>query len=110
MQGTLVGDCTACDAGRYCDALGLESPNILCYEGYFCDPSSTAPNPRENSCPVGYKCPAGSSDKIACDPGQYQPLPVKGNCEACPERYYCDTTAISMPKICPKGKYCPEGT
>ncbi len=46
LQGTSVSSCTACDAGRYCEGIGLESPNILCFEGYYCDASSTSPNPR----------------------------------------------------------------
>ena len=61
LQGTQASDCQACDAGRYCDGVGLESPNILCFEGYFCDASSTSPNPREHSCTPGHKCPVGST-------------------------------------------------
>lgn len=54
--------CDACPAGRYCPEV---TQSVLCREGYYCPPGSSAPT----VCPAGSYCPLGSSAPVACPNG-----------------------------------------
>ena len=64
-------------------------------------------------CEVGYYCPPGSFEMIACPTGYFRDN-VLGNdadsCGLCPAGTYCPTEGMSVPTICTFGHFCPEGS
>ena len=65
-------------------------------------------------CPVGSKCPAGSTAHIVCNDetdgegaGYYQPNSAQSECLQCPAGFYCDGEKATP---CPAGHYCNKGT
>ena len=69
-------------------------------------------------CPVGSKCPSGSTSHIVCNdpiasggegPGYYQPNEAQAECLVCPAGFYCDGGG-TVAKPCPPGHYCNEKT
>lgn len=90
--GTQKTDCSACEGGQIC---------------------------RENSspydCPLGYFCPVGIDQQIACPPGTYgarTKLMVISECLDCPAGVICSSSAMTDANLtetkylCPQGKYC----
>ncbi len=109
--GAVVGDCTACTVGKYCQQRGMTAPGSDCPAGYYC-PLGTALSGKY-PCDAGYMCPSGSSVETLCPDNTYQPLPVQSSCTPCPARFYCKNTAASdavWPKICPLGQFCVAAT
>lgn len=64
-------------------------------------------------CEVGHYCPPGSFEMIACPTGYFRDN-VLGNdadsCGLCPAGTFCPTEGMSVPTICSKGHFCPEGS
>eukprot|EP01022_Parablepharisma_sp_SALTPOND_P023128 TRINITY_DN47_c0_g6_i1.p1 TRINITY_DN47_c0_g6~~TRINITY_DN47_c0_g6_i1.p1 ORF type:complete len:4331 (-),score=484.04 TRINITY_DN47_c0_g6_i1:2741-15733(-) len=109
--GTKLEDCFACPSTEYCKIRAQTAIGNDCPAGYYC-PSGTAQS-KTNPCQPGHRCPPGVSAQEVCPDNSYQPLPVQSSCIICPKRFYCkNTNALDAqwPKICPKGKYCAEGT
>nr|XP_054760934.1 uncharacterized protein LOC129267226 [Lytechinus pictus] len=119
------GDCQPCTAGMYCAGWGRALPNAECDLGWFCHAGSTAAQPNGSQCLPGHRCPVGSPDQIPCPSGEYQPFAEQGECVECPAGSYCDRNeaideeqsgvgapshGVVMPKVCPAGFYCPNGT
>lgn len=104
-----------CLVGSYCsDPWTL----MVCPVGNFCQAGSRAPT----ECPLGYKCPAKSANKIQCtDLGTYCPPGTGADPPQCPSTFFCtqpntlqDCPAAhfckegsAAPALCPPGSYCP---
>lgn len=128
----------ACPKGNYCEegtesyTFGDYKGPELCPEGNYCiygvftnisDPLDPYhPRPCENgaSCPagssnpqgvinceIGYFCRAGTIDKSNTDIFQFSEQCVSGKCQ-CPLGYYCPSSQLQSPVLCPKGKYQPN--
>jgi hypothetical protein len=108
-------ECTACDPGKYCNALALHRPVGNCSAGFYC------PQGAQNAwglmmytgnltCPRGSYCPKGSSVPIACPRGTYNPslgqIAIQ-DCLDCPAGQYCDRQNLTSPSgFCTRGYYC----
>lgn len=127
-----------CDAGKFCNAAGLDKPTGNCSAGFFCKLGAWSSTPTDkitgDECPFGHFCPEGSFAPTACVPGTY--LDSKrsissSSCKACTAGWYCNASGLETPvgkcaagyyctggqdsrtpvsKECPAGHYCPEGT
>lgn len=90
---TVQSNCTLCEAGFYCPALGLTE---------------------KTTCPEGSYCPEGSVVPTPCPPGTFsnQPnLKESSQCLDCPAGKYCDRSGLTEPAgDCAKGHYCTGGT
>jgi hypothetical protein len=109
-------ECTLCSYGQYCGTPGLSTPTGPCAGGFYCLlGAKVANNPVSGSmggpCPLGFKCPPGTSFPISCPAGTYNAFAGQQSCTPCPANYYCpvnSTNAKDFP--CPVGHYCPAGT
>lgn len=72
-------------------------------------PALSKSNFIDRACPAGHYCPTGSADPKNCVAGTYQSGTSAADCDICPDRYYCEATAVEA-LACPAGFYCPEGT
>lgn len=63
----------------------------------------------DRACPAGHYCPTGSVSPVDCVAGTYQNDTATADCDICPDRRYCESTATEALE-CPAGFYCPEGT
>ena len=56
-------DCPLCDAGKYCNSVGLVNPVGLCTAGHYCELGAEYANPVGQTwgyyCPEGHYCPEG---------------------------------------------------
>ena len=132
--------CTYCEPGYYCYLEGTsiyEKINNICPSGVFCSRNlnayadtdantgvsttvtgtfglSTFPNLRDNFCPEGYYCPAGTTSIIACPIGTYNRLRGRKtllDCQQVEGGYYVNITAsITWNGVCSPGYYCPAGS
>jgi hypothetical protein len=112
--------CEPCPATYACNATGLASPAGKCEEGYFCRSGADSATPYCNEedwatcnagiCPVGHRCPFGTSDPIPCEPGSWMGRTGASSCDSCPEGFFCDGSSPSSPIECPVGAYCPPGS
>ena len=97
-----------CPLGSYQDSAG-QSVCIECPAGYSCGDVSGTVSPR--ICPVGNRCPLGSSEPLPCALGTYQDVVGSGVCKSCPAGYYCDVTSGTIrPRSCMAGFKCPVGS
>ncbi|OAF70026.1 hypothetical protein A3Q56_02216, partial [Intoshia linei] len=110
----VITKCTKCTAGSYCFGTGLTAVTALCTAGYYCPEGRKVGNNKIYICPAGFKCPTGSSNKLFCVSGTFQPYTGKSSCEPCIAGKYCPqpttTTGCTNPLDCPAGYYCPIGT
>ncbi len=115
VGNTQLSDCTFCTNGKYCKDAGATVETGSCDPGYFClvdtgtmTTGYTVSNPASQLCPIGYYCPAGAINKLACTTG-YQDLQGQSSCNSCPAGYYCSTTAKSLcrPSLENLSYYCP---
>eukprot|EP00704_Kipferlia_bialata_P000894 g894.t1 len=111
----MESQCTACDAGHYCDTAGMTAVGPDCAAGYYCLGSATTSTPTDGTtgdeCPAGSFCEAGFEDHVECVPGEYQPSTGQSECITCPAGYYCVTGSTTyVGSKCDPGHYCPEGS
>lgn len=62
------------------------------------------------TCPSGSRCPGGSSEKVACAPGSYQPLRGREECLVCPLNGYCPDIGGTDFLLCPTGLSSSPGS
>ena len=124
-----VFECVPCDAGMFCDAVGLTQPTGLCSTGYYCTQGNYQSNPMINVtttseltncpvhqviggvCPAGYYCPVGSSIPLLCPAGYYNDMESQASCSLCPQGFHCSSGTVNFSvNVCPRGFYCPAGT
>jgi len=74
--------CTDCDAGQYCDEVGMTSPAGDCDAGFYCETKSFTARP--NACTAGEKCPSGTGAAADCPAGYYQNNAQAHDCFPCP--------------------------
>ncbi|XP_028563977.2 uncharacterized protein LOC114585457 [Podarcis muralis] len=91
--------CLLCPKGKYCYRGGRESQGISQPTG---------------NCPPGYICPLGTGFPFSfpCLPGSYWDNSTVGGgdvCKPCPAGFYCDSVAVTQPKVCPLGSFCVSG-
>lgn len=104
LNAQSIDSCTACTAGQYCYSRGLASPTLPCEGGYYCEAGSDEKTATE--CPAGSYCPPGAATHTLCAPGTYQPNDVQQSCIPCPIGFYCLTSGLTVPTVCPAGYYC----
>ncbi|OAF67357.1 hypothetical protein A3Q56_04909, partial [Intoshia linei] len=111
-SNTIISNCKNCDAGKYCDSLGMFQIAGSCSSGYFCTSKAKKSKPEDGvtggPCPKNTFCVAGTVTPSNCADGKYQNNVASSACLTCYAGYYCISGAD--PVICPKGKYCPSGT
>ena len=111
-----ITDCLSCTAGQYCSDYGLTLPSGPCAAGYYCPPDQDqiSPTPVDFACPLGHRCPEGSTQPLRCASGYYQPTTGQASCLLCPERNFCDNSVsvvvLGNSTLCPVGFYCLQGT
>ena len=129
-------ECMICPAGFMCDIEGINSVQLLdqnhkCPAGYWCaggvnvkigtgpgesDPPARAACDGGNigKCPIGFKCPEGSSRPIICPAGTYQEDEGQADCNVCEPGEFCHPGASTndgdIRGDCPAGYFCPAGT
>lgn len=107
-----VSECQPCMKGMYCPAPGTSLAIRPCVPGYYC-PTGTI-NPITNSslrCPIGNRCPQGSSEPIPCSQGTYQDMSGQSTCLSCPRGYICNIFSGTITPIpCGTGTMCPLGS
>ena len=111
-----LSGCYVCPSGSYCQNAGITTPTGKCNAGYYCKLAAgatigyTVPDPYQQICPIGYYCPQGAIDKMACI-GGYTDVIGQGSCTTCPAGYTCTTTAktLCQPKLENLSFYCPPG-
>lgn len=134
--GYNVNNCLPCPAGWACPDAGTIEPHVQCIPGYYCTEGTKYP--QQHPCPAGTKnnkygaitvsecemcdegkaCPPGTgngtADPVDCAQGHYCPLRTEYPKQwPCPAGTYTDKTYLFHPSqcsVCPKGKYCKEGT
>ena len=65
--GQALGDCIKCQAGKYCDVAGLDTPIGLCDPESYCPALSTSKT--ERTCTSGHYCEEGSPNPVTCPSG-----------------------------------------
>eukprot|EP00347_Sterkiella_histriomuscorum_P018896 403343756 len=105
--GRAQSDCLKCQAGSFCEEVGLAIPNGHCDLGYYCEAGSDSIY--QNECPVGHYCQKGSPNPQKCLPGSFQPQTGQPFCIECNPGYYCNFNS-STETTCPAGSYCQNNT
>lgn len=120
---TKVQECTACDAGYYCDGYALTAPRGLCEKGFYCISGSNTSTPvnviRLDSlnisdigsiCPRGSYCPQGAIRPVPCPSGTFNTrigADSLVDCTSCSPGYYCEGVGNVKPTgFCLDGYYC----
>lgn len=102
-----------CTPGQYCMQYGLSTPEGICDAGFYCNGSSSRPDPPDGICPMGYYCEAGSGSPTPCPAGTMSASygnTNMTNCAPCTPGYYCAGPAnINYTGPCYPGYYCPSG-
>jgi len=99
-------DCIDCLVGQICNSVGLAYPITPCPAGKYCLADGT-----QQECPIGYMCPAGTTEPVLCLPGTYQDIEGQATCKDCEAGKYCSFSgATTAPYNCPVGHYCPAKT
>ncbi|KFG30653.1 GCC2 and GCC3 domain-containing protein [Toxoplasma gondii p89] len=119
-RATQVQDCEVCLEKHFCGVYGLEAPEGLCDEGFFCGVGQVSARPLgaglSGLCPAGYACTGGL--KAPCPEHSYMDEQGASVCKSCPAGHFCEAQALA-PQRCPatffcetgKGKKaCPDGT
>ena len=107
--------CLDCPPGSYCTGTGLPKPLGVCDAGYYCAARSqtatydAAATGSAVTCPVGYKCPQATPDKVKCPAGSYQTAEGQDVCVECPAGSVCAEGA-SATTDCGENHYCPAGS
>ncbi|KAM3922961.1 uncharacterized protein RB166_012036 [Leptodactylus fuscus] len=115
-------DCLLCTAGFFCSRWGGVNPDDECIAGWYCPPGTIYPQSPEHVCPIGDHCPPGSSEPRACPKGQFTDKIGQSQCVLCPAGKFCGPLTPAeesqenisgvyyVPKECPVGYFCVEGT
>ncbi|PIO24229.1 hypothetical protein AB205_0130870, partial [Aquarana catesbeiana] len=115
-------DCLPCTAGFYCSQWGNKLPDAECSEGWYCPLGTVYPQSPDYLCPIGHYCPSGSPEPKICTAGHYQDKMGQSQCQICPPGKFCGLVLLAretldnvsanahMPRECPLGYYCVEGT
>eukprot|EP00767_Chilomastix_cuspidata_P000870 gnl/Chilomastix_cuspidata/1248.p1 GENE.gnl/Chilomastix_cuspidata/1248~~gnl/Chilomastix_cuspidata/1248.p1 ORF type:complete len:6697 (-),score=752.02 gnl/Chilomastix_cuspidata/1248:22-17397(-) len=107
-----IDNCLPCKGGMACPEEGIDTPDVVCSEGYYCVEGATTPTPIDQEtgdiCPRGYYCESGSASPTPCEAGSYAQDYGQSSCDECPIGYYCPV-GTADPIICPKGYYCGAG-
>ena len=94
---TYLEQCLTCTEGWLCTETGLQTPNVPCPAGYYCQPGGQI-----------------LGDAIACPVGTYSNLTglaYESQCLHCPAGQYCDQIALAEPvDDCDGGYYCEDGS
>ena len=130
------GDRVACMTGKFSDTVGASGISV-CRDcttspGFYCPPASTSV--AGTTCPPGYFCTGGVTDRQACAAGTYSPLTGASSssaCQNCLAGKYVQTTGNDAESDCedcnagtfseagastcqdcsaPPGSYCPPGS
>ena len=119
-------DCQRCDAGYYCDGLGLTAPRGLCDPGFYCLSGSNSSAPYGSGsaftlssstvggvCPRGSYCPLGSGLPVPCPVGTFNNrtgATASSDCVDCTPGYFCEGLGNTQPTgTCSEGYYCDGG-
>lgn len=78
-----------------------------CKAGYY-GAATIDTMPSCEVCPIGYYCPAGVSEPVPCEHGDYCISSGASTRPRCFAGYYCPT--INQIVLCPAGTYCPVGS
>lgn len=119
--GTLEGDCTDCDSGKFCGDYALTAITGTCAAGFYCTTKARVEKPVTVSageygiCPEGNYCEAGQQP-ATCDAGTFRSATggkVKADdCWQCLEGHKCETagmTTMDASTMCDNGYRCTEG-
>lgn len=108
------GDCTACDAGSYCDTPGQLVVGGTCEAGFVCVEGNDRPGPyasvydqgtsTSGKCTVGHYCEGGALTETACPAKFYSVNQQSSSCLSCPPGSYC--TGGAHKQSCDSGYYC----
>lgn len=93
IRGEYERACRRCDAGYFCDVIGLGSLT-------------------GKQCTAGHFCPIGTSAMIKCPSGTYltsTTQSLKSDCVTCTEHYYCPEGSAARTQ-CVAGQRCPAGS
>lgn len=116
-----INDCLLCDGGKGCSVFGLDEPDLICQNGYYCPQGSK--NAKGNLgvlggtaggiCPKGNYCPHGSDLPSPCPAGSFNPhkgIFSDDQCKLCTPGSYCGGNGLdSVSGLCSGGYYCPPG-
>ncbi|KAL8441974.1 hypothetical protein Emag_006751 [Eimeria magna] len=105
---TNVDQCVECPGGTECAALGgLESE--ICPEGFLCPVRTVNARRKENLCPEGHQCQAGSDSGRECPKGTFAPFKGMAKCLKCPAGFLCESRSTEYEsQSCQKGHFCLE--
>jgi hypothetical protein len=105
-------DPAICPNGFVCSEKGLETPNLHCPKGMYCNNGTMTSDPYRNDTTLRpYPCRPGTY----CLGGVGFDRMRKGNflyTQPCTPGFYCEAGSTSPvgSGLCPRGFYCPEGT
>ncbi|XP_062995580.1 multiple epidermal growth factor-like domains protein 6 [Elgaria multicarinata webbii] len=110
-QGDVHSRARPCPNGTYGGQRGLGRAEqcLLCPMGKYCFREGREPqgiSQPTGDCPTGYACPPGTGSPFSfpCLPGSYwdnSTMDGGDTCKPCPAGFYCDSVAMTQPKICP---------
>ena len=102
-----------CPMHSYSDAPAVRLNCLLSPPGYFIDELGVF-NLSGFECPLAHFCPEpGTESPVPCPAGTLRDIPGavnRSDCTPCPEGYYCEANATSVPKPCSSTGYCQEGS
>jgi hypothetical protein len=108
---TAESQCATCPAGRFkpgggifCKDCSQTGPGVYAAAGVTDSPTSCS----SRDCPLGHRCPAQDSVKIACLVGKYQDSTKQSTCKTCPAGTTCTTEGSTIATSCPRGYFCPD--
>lgn len=108
--------CSTCQAGYYCDEVGLTQARMLsakgCPGGLYCPAGTNAlPTNVTNPCPMGSCCPFATAAPITCDPGTFANVTTGlALCLTTPSGYYSLEGAVNPTGLCDPGYFCTAGS
>ena len=116
-HGRAESDCLECTPGMACTVPGLDAPDEICSEKFYCTGGAARPSGSGSGaiqvCQSGHYCPEGSPDQVPCDRGTYSENSPASECPTCTDGYYCpgnvESNTDANRLICPQGEYCGSG-